>query len=393
MSKVARIAVIVLLLVGLALSFVAGCCPITNAPPNNTSSGSAQGLDIVEEVWDIIFQDYVEKDNLDAGKLSQGAISGMVEALDDPYTAYLDPEMYQLSLSDLEGKFEGIGAHVAIRDDQLVIIAPIPDSPADKAGIRAGDKILEIDDEPTLEMSLAEAVLLVRGSKGTPVRLLILHEGETEPVEIEIVRAEIELSSVSFEMREDIAYINITHFSARTDGELSPVLESIAREAATGIILDLRSNPGGILPAVVDVASRFLTEGTVVDVVNNQGEHSTISIERKRVTTDLPLVVLVDEFSASGSEVLAGALQDHERATVVGTTTFGKGSVNILRQLSDGSGLYITTARWLTPNGRLIEGKGIDPDYELELEGEEAIQWAIDHLKSGAYEMAPVPTI
>ncbi len=399
MSKVARIAVIVLLLVGLALSFVAGCSPVTNTPPatdtppNNTGSGSAQGLDIVEEVWDIILQDYVEKDSLDAGKLSQGAIIGMVEALDDPYTAYLDPEMYQLSLSDLEGKFEGIGAHVAIRDDQLVIIAPIPDSPADKAGIRAGDKILEIDDEPTLEMSLAEAVLLVRGSKGTPVRLLILHEGETEPVEIEIVRAEIELSSVSFEMREDIAYINITHFSARTDGELSPVLESIAREAATGIILDLRSNPGGILPAVVDVASRFLTEGTVVDVVNNQGEHSTISIERKRVTTDLPLVVLVDEFSASGSEVLAGALQDYERATVAGTTTFGKGSVNILRQLSDGSGLYITTARWLTPNGRLIEGKGIDPDYELELEGEEAIQWAIDYLKSSAYEMAPVPTI
>ena len=393
MSKVARIAVIVLLLVGLALSFVAGCCPVTNTPPNNTGSGSAQGLDIVEEVWDIIFQDYVEKDSLDAGKLSQGAIIGMVEALDDPYTAYLDPEMYQLSLSDLEGKFEGIGAHVAIRDDQLVIIAPIPDSPADKAGIRAGDKILEIDDKPTLEMSLAEAVLLVRGSKGTPVRLLILHEGETESVEIDIVRAEIELSSVSFEMREDIAYINITHFSARTDGELSPVLESIAREAATGIILDLRSNPGGILPAVVDVASRFLTEGTVVDVVNNQGEHSTLSIERKRVTTDLPLVVLVDEFSASGSEVLAGALQDHERATVAGTTTFGKGSVNILRQLSDGSGLYITTARWLTPNGRLIEGKGIDPDYELELEGEEAIQWAIDYLKSGAYEMAPVPTI
>ena len=223
-------------------------------------------------------------------------------------------------------------------------------------------------------------MLHIRGPKGTSVRLLILHQGETEPEEIEIVRAEIELPSVYFEMRGDIAYINITYFSERTDEELSPVLESITQEAATGIILDLRSNPGGLLETVVDVASHFLKEGVVVDVVDNQGKHTSSSVKPSEITTDLPMVVLVDNYSASGSEVLAGALQDHGRATIAGTKTYGKGSVNILRQLKDGSGLYITTARWLTPNGRLIEGKGIDPDYELK-EGEDAIQWAIDYLK------------
>jgi carboxyl-terminal processing protease len=200
-------------------------------------------------------------------------------------------------------------------------------------------------------------------------------------VEIEIVRAEIELDSVLYEMRQDIAYINITHFSEPTDGELSSALESVIAEGATAIILDLRSNPGGLLQSVVDVASHFLTEGVVVSVVSNQGKQTANLVKSKEVTTDLPMVILVDSFSASGSEVLAGAMQDHERATVAGTITFGKGSVNILRQLSDGSGLYVTTARWLTPDGRLIEGEGISPDYELELEGEDAIQWAIDYLK------------
>ncbi len=390
MSKITKIIIIALLLAGLSLSLAAGCLPATGSqlPP-----GSAQVSDIFGEAWEIIFRDYVEKESLDADKLSQGAVRGMIEALDDPYSAYLDPEMYQLSLSDLEGKFEGIGAHVAVRDEQIVVIAPLPGSPAEKAGIRAGDKILEIDGEPTLEMSLVEAVLLVRGPKGTPVRLTVLHEGEAEPVEIKIVRDEIQVESVYFEMREDIACIRITSFSAGTDTELLPALESLDREGATGIVLDLRNNPGGMLASVVDVASHFLTEGTVVNMMDNQGERTTMSVRRKRITTDLPLVVLVNEFSASGSEVLAGALQDHGRATVAGKTTFGKGSVNILRQLSDGSGIYITTGRWLTPDGRLIEGKGIDPDFELELEGEEAIQWAIDYLKRGEYETAPVPKL
>ncbi len=378
MPKTIKIIVITLLLVvSLALSFGAGCALGDRTPPS-----LGPGLDSVAEAWDLIINDYVDKDRLDTSTLSQAAIKGMVEALDDPYSAYLDAAAYQLSLSDLEGKFEGIGAYVAVKDEQIMIIAPIADSPAAKAGIKAGDIILAINGRSASEMSLAEAVLYIRGPKGTSVRLLILHQGETEPEEIEIVRAEIEVPSVYFEMRGDIAYINITYFSERTNEELSPVLQSITQEAATGIILDLRSNPGGLLQTVVDVASRFLEKGIVVDVVDNQGKHTTSTVKPEGATTDLPLVVLVDSYSASGSEVLAGALQDYDRAAIAGTRTYGKGSVNILHQLKDGSGLYLTTARWFTPNGRPIEGEGIAPDYELDLEEEDAIEWAIDYLKN-----------
>jgi len=377
MSKTIKILITLSLVVILALVFSGGYALGTGA-----LTSPDQGLDSVEEAWHIIFSDYVDKDKLSTTTLSQAAIKGMVEVLDDPYTSYLDAETYQLGLSSLEGKFEGIGAHVTVKDNQLMIIAPIAGSPAAKTGIKAGDKILEINGRSTAEMSLAEAVLITRGPKGTSVRLLILHQDETKPEEIEIVRAEIDVPSVQFEMKGDIAYLKISSFSKRTSEELSPVLEGITRKAATGIILDLRSNPGGLLQAVIDVASHFLKEGVVVSVVDSQGKHTALAVKPNRVVTDLPLVVLVDSYTASGGEVLAGALQDYTRAVIAGTKTFGKGSVNVLRQLKDGSGLSITTARWLTPNGRLIEGEGLSPDYELELAGEDAIQWAMDYLKT-----------
>jgi carboxyl-terminal processing protease len=372
------IVISLLVAVSVVVSFSAGCVLTRQTIPSTDSH-----LDVVKEAWDLIFRDYVDQSKLDATKLSQAAIKGMVEALDDPYTAYLDPEAYQLSTSNLQGKFEGIGATVGVRDKQIIIIAPVPDSPADKAGIRAGDIILGVDGESTEGLSLEEVVLRIRGLKGTSVRLTIQHQGEATPVELEIVRAEIELPSVSFEMRGDIAYIRIYNFSERTDSELSPVLERLKQEGATGIVLDLRTNPGGLLETVVDVASHFLNEGVVVYVVDNEGKETSYPVQRTSVTTDLPLVVLTDNFSASGSEVLAGAIQDHKRGIVAGTRTYGKGSVNTLNKLQDGSGIYITIARWLTPNRRLIEGKGIEPDpgYELKLEGDDAIQWAIDYLK------------
>ncbi len=377
MPKKIKIVMIALLLVAsLATSFGAGCVVGTSATPSTNL-----GLNIVTEAWGIIFKEYVDKDRLDAGKMSQAAIKGMVVALDDPYTSYLDSKTYQLSLSDMAGKFDGIGAYVGVKDKQLIIIAPIADSPAAKAGIKAGDIILEIDGRPASGVSQEEAVLHIRGTRGTSVRLTILHQGETKPQEIEIVRAEIKPPSVYFEMRGDIAYIDISQFTERTDEELSPALESITQKGATGIILDLRSNLGGLLESVVNVASHFLEEGVVVSVVDNKGKKLSFSVKHDGITTRLPLVVLTDNYSASGSEVLAGALQDYARATIVGTITYGKGSANYLYRLKDGSGLYITIARWLTPKGRLIEGKGISPDYPLELKGEDAIQWAIDYLK------------
>lgn len=375
MSKSTKITISLLLVAVLAVSFGAGY-----ELGGRTYSGTGDGLGVVKQAWDIIFTDYVDKDKLDAGAMSRAAIDGMVETLDDPYTSYLDAEGYQMSVTHLEGEFDGIGAYVTITDEQLTVIAPIAGSPAEEAGIRAGDLILEINGVPAKEMSLAEAVLKIRGPRGTSVKLLILHEDETEPQEIEIVRSTVEVPSVRFEMREDIAYINITQFSERTDEELIPVLQSAIANEASGIILDLRSNPGGLLDVVIDIASHFISEGTVVKILSNQEELSTLPVEPGEITIDLPIVVLVDKFSASGSEVLAGALQDYGRATIAGEKTYGKGSVNILRRLADGSGLYITTARWMTPDGRLIEGEGIEPDYELDLDDEDAIQWAMDYL-------------
>jgi carboxyl-terminal processing protease len=374
MSKKMKIALGLFLAVVITLAFSVGCFV-------GVRTAEQTDFDIIEQAWEIILQEYVENDQVDTEALAQGAVEGMLAALGDPYTAYLDADSYQLSMGELTGSFEGIGAYVSVKDEQF-IVAPIADSPADKAGIRAGDIILEIDGQSTEGLSLAEVVLLVRGPEGTKVTLLVLHEDETEPKLIAIIRAVIEVPSVDFEMREEIAYIAITNFSERTAEELLSVMSTMAQEGAEGIIVDLRGNLGGTLDAAVDVTSFFLREGVVVEVVDNRGHRDVYSVRPGGVTTDLPMVVLVDEYSASGSELVVGALQDYGRAVIAGTKTFGKGSVNVLHQLSDGSGLYVTIGRWFTPEGRLIEGEGLYPDYELELEGEDLIQWAIDYLRT-----------
>lgn len=375
MSKTTKLIISLMVVAVIALAFGTGY----NFGRQNLPS-PGEGLDIVGQAWNIILTDYVDRNKIDTDNMSRAAIEGILESLDDPYSSYLQAEQYELGLSGLEGEFDGIGAYVTAEDDQIMIIAPIADSPADKAGIKAGDTILEIDGEPVTELSLAEVIIKIRGPKGTEVRLLILHEGETEPEEIKIIRSKVEVPSVRFEMKGDIAYINITEFTERTADELSPIIQGLDEENASGIVLDLRGNPGGLLDTVVDVTSYFLHDGTIVDVIDNKGKVATLQVKTSQPNIDLPMVVLVDQGSASGSEVLAGALQDHGRATIAGAKTHGKGSVNVLRQLDDGSGLYLTTARWLTPNGHLIEGEGIPPDYELELTGEDAIQWATDYL-------------
>jgi len=375
MSKEVKIGLVSLLLgvfLGLFFSFgyLLGGVSQTQEP----------ALASVEEAWDIILNDYVEKDKIDVSLLSQAAIEGMVAALDDPYSVYMDATTYQMDVSESSGKYIGIGAVVGVRDGQLEVIALFDGSPAAGAGMEIGDVILEVDGVSTEGMSLYDAGLKLRGEEGTSVSILILHQGETEPVEVTIVRAEINVASVSFEMRGDIAYIKIEQFTGRTNDALTPVLEDIASAGAAGIVLDLRSNPGGLLDTVVQVASRFIDQGVVVSVRDSDGNVDVYKAVPQDLTTDLPMVVLVDGYSASGSEVVAGALQDHGRAVIAGATTYGKGSANVLKELADGSGLYITIARWLTPNGNLIEGIGVIPDVPLELTGEDAIQWAIDYL-------------
>lgn len=365
----------------IALVFTGGC--FFGITPTPTATSSSSNREAIGEAWDIIQENYVDQSKIDSANISQGAIEGMLKALDDPYSSYLDAETFQLAQTFLGGSYDGIGAYVTMKDDKITIIAPIAGSPADKAGIKAGDVILEINGESTAGMSLAESIVKIRGPKGTSVKIQLLHEGETTPVEIEIVRDTLAIPSLNYKMMGEIAYINITDFTESTPDELGTTMQDLNANNAKGIIIDLRGNPGGLLDSVVEVASFFLHDGIVVHVRSNQGEIETHYVNEDRPETDLPVVVLVDKNSASGSEVLAGALQDHDRAKIAGTTTYGKGSVNSLYPLSDGSGLYITIARWLTPDGRLIEGQGIDPDIPLELTGDEEVQWALDYLNNG----------
>ncbi len=334
----------------------------------------------VEQAWSIIVNDYIGKDDIDRLALSQGAIEGMLDVIDDPYTAYFDPQEYELDMSESAGRYIGIGATIILQDGRFVIVGVIAGSPAELGGIKVGDIIQAVDGVSTEDMDLYDLGRLVRGEAGTSLTLLVLHEGETTPVEITVTRAEIEIQSVVLEMRGDIAYIAISQFTSRTDDELGEALARVNQQGAAGIVLDLRGNPGGYLDVVVMVVSRFIEEGQVLSVRDSYGNVDVYPAVSQDVTTDLPMVVLVDNHSASGSEVVAAALKDHGRALIAGQTTYGKGSANVMYPLADGAGLYITVARWLTPNGDAIEGAGVVPDIELTQTGDDAVQWAIDYL-------------
>ncbi|MEW6034947.1 MAG: S41 family peptidase, partial [Chloroflexota bacterium] len=297
------------------------CLPDLGTPTATLTPDGTAGLEAVDQAWKLLFQDYVDKARLDPQKLSQGAIKGMLEALDDPYTAYLDRHGYEMELQGLEGKFQGIGAYVGVREGQVVVISAIPGSPAEKAGIRAGDRVIEVDGQTISGLSLAEVVLRIRGPAGTTVTLLIQRQDVTESITVSITRAEIELKTVSWEMKGDIAYVRVNHFAQPTADEFGSAVEGILDGRATGMVLDLRSNPGGLLASVVDIASHFLDGGAVVYVVDRDGKRSELVASPHKRKLELPVVVLVDEFSASGSEVLAGALRDRGVAKLVGVKT------------------------------------------------------------------------
>jgi carboxyl-terminal processing protease len=343
-------------------------------------SATPTGMDTVKEAWNYILTDYVDPTKINSENITAGAIEGMIGSLNDRYTSFISRDNLKIIQSNFQGEFDGIGAVVTAVDGKMVVVSPISGAPAEKAGIKKNDVILQINGETVAGLSLDVAIGKIRGPAGTSVTLLVLHEGDKEPVEITVTRAKVEVPSVELEMRGDIALITISQFTSRTEDELALVMPKLVTEKAQGIILDLRGNPGGLLDIVVKIASHFITDGIIVSVRDRQGKVETQKAIQVKDTSALPMVVLVDEFSASGSEVLSGALQDHNRALVAGNVTYGKGSVNILQPLKDGSGIYITISRWLTPNGTLIEGNGIQPDVKLEITGEAELQWAIDYL-------------
>jgi carboxyl-terminal processing protease len=326
-----------------------------------------EDLLIIWEAYSYLAREFVGRNEMDNSKLAEGAVQGMFKALKDKHSGYIPPERFKIDQTALQGKFSGIGATVGPTEDgsRIIIVAPIPGSPAEEAGIKAGDIIFEVDGDDTEGWTVLEAVNRIRGKSGTSVRLKVQRIGEVALIEIKIVRGEIKLPSVSSKMitDEEYGHIKITSFTRETHPELLVALQEMKAKEAKGIVLDLRENPGGYLDVVVDIVSEFIPKNELVlyEVDGNGFRKNHLSKDSGNYT-DMPMVILVNEFSASGSEVLTGALQDLDRAVAIGTTTFGKGSVGIQRRLSNEGGIYYTVARWYTPKGRVIEENGLEPD-------------------------------
>ena len=361
---------LVVLAVGAALALAVNYAVESGLPMGNDDVPAAQELppefDRLREAWELLHKEHIDRLELDPKTLSDGAIRGMLQALDDPYASFLDAEQFNQEAQEIRGFFEGIGAQVAMQEGQLTIITPLPDTPAEHSGILPGDVILAIDGEGAEGLSLMEAVYKIRGERGTTVELLILHLHSQEATLIPVTRGVIPLETVRFAMLpEGIGHLRISSFSDTTNQQVEAALQEFRGANGTGLIIDLRNNPGGLLKAVVDVTSQFLEGGLVTYELDSQGKRREWQVSSGGKGQDVPMVVLVNQFSASASEVFAGAIIDHGRAPVVGVTSFGKGSVNTMRGLSDGSGIFFTIARWYTPNGTLIEGAGITPTYEV----------------------------
>ena len=334
-------------------------------PPKN------QNIDfsLFWQVFETLPQKYIDKSAFEGQKLLYGAISGMVRSLGDPYTAFLDPKQNEAIKADLSGVYEGVGIQIGFnKDKRLVVIAPLSGTPAQKANVRAKDLILRIDERDTFDLTLPEAVDLIRGPAGTSVKLELLHEGQEKPQELEIERAKISVKSVEVEFKNEqkgeIAVIKVTRFGDQTDSEWDMAVSDILARKVMGVVVDMRNNPGGLLSSAVHLASDFI-RGTVVRQEFADGNVEPLAADHEGKLLKIPLTVLVNAGSASASEIFAGAIQDANRAKIVGEKTFGKGSIQTPEDLADGSGIHITTARWILPNGEWINGTGIKPDIEV----------------------------
>lgn len=333
-----------------------------------TQAETYEKLKIFTEVLGLIETNYVEE--VDIQDVIYGGIHGMLKVL-DPHSSFMPPEVYNEMQIETRGNFGGLGIQIAIKDDQLTVIAPIDDTPAFRAGIEAGDRIVKIEETPTKDMLLMEAVKLLRGPKGTSVTITIMRDSFEKPKDFTITRDIIELKSATSRMLLDsIGYIRLRQFSENTSEELEDALNDLEAKGMEAMILDLRSNPGGLLQSAADVADKFLEGGKLIVSIEGRRKSQNTDFRAHDALThpNYPMAILVNHGSASASEIVAGALQAHSRAILIGTQTYGKGSVQSVIPLSDGSGLRLTTAKYFTPDGRSIHEKGIMPDIIVEFD-------------------------
>jgi len=354
---------------GLGIYFGKNQCDI--CPPEDLD------FSLFWEAYHKLEEKFVDKGKFNTQNLIYGAISGMVKSLEDPYTVFFNPDQTKKFLEDVKGVFEGIGIHIDIKKGQLQVISPLEGTPADRAGLRAGDKIVKINETPTDNLTLDEAVSLIKGPKGTEVTLTISREGWEEPKEFKIVRDVIEVPSLKWEIKETpegekIVYLNIYQFFEKASLDFRQAAIEILKNPSQKIILDLRNNPGGYLEVAQDISGWFLERGKLVVIEDfGNGEKNEYKAEGGGQFLDYKIVVLINEGTASGAEILAGALRDNRGILLIGEKSFGKGSVQELENLKGGSSLKITVAKWLTPNGQLINDVGLEPDIKVKMTEED----------------------
>jgi carboxyl-terminal processing protease len=345
-------------------------------------------LKTFSEVLTQVQKSYV--DDTKVKDLVQGAIRGMLSTL-DPHSAYMTPEMYKEMQVETKGEFGGVGIQIGVKENRLAVIAPIEGTPAYRAGVKAGDFIIKVNDETTKDLTLTDAVQKMRGPKGSKVNLTIQREGTPDPLQFTLVRDTIKIESVKSKVLDTIGYVRLTQFQESTGRDLSKVLKQFKEQNLQSTILDLRNNPGGLLTAAVEVSEQFLPGGKLVVYTKGRESKKDEWIAKgKDQMDDSPMIVLVNEGSASASEIVAGALQDYGRAVIVGTTSFGKGSVQTILPLGDGSGLRLTTAKYYTPKGRSIQSTGITPDIVVKPQPPSTVAKA-GETKPGEKEGDPKP--
>lgn len=377
------------LVIGLILvSFTAGFLvnELVQLPELFRTESDRSGFSVFWEAWGRVEEDYIGEIP-GSQQMTHGAVRGAIDVLGDPYTVFVEPVARSQEKDRFRGNFGGIGATVEKNQSGEIILRPVPDNPAEVAGILDGDVLVAVDGQRILpEMTVEDVVVLIRGEEGTEVILTVLHPGSDSPVEVSIIREVILLPSVTYRVLEQdsaIGYIYLSRFSGESAGEVELAIKDLTDQGIEKLILDLRHNPGGLLSAAIDVSDHFLDEGPVAYQVSKSENEKIFEATGETIAGEIPLVVLTDNVTASAAEIVAGALQDRGRATLVGLQTFGKGSVQSVHDLSDGSSIRVTSARWLTPNRHQIDHQGLEPDIVVEVT-EEAIANGLDEVLQAA---------